>query len=177
MVTEDEEVLGEEAGAPAEMPGPEKLAEEVAIGGSEAIEAAIPLSERGKKERNRAFGALYTAVTLLLIAASVTLVTLNFAGVIDLAEPPLLYVDIALLSVFWLDFIVRFILSKEKKVFFLHNLIEIVSILPLSYLWHPLHALHYLHLYRVFHMFHRAQRLGADEVLPQEDEGGISDLS
>ncbi len=147
--------------------------EELETGAPETAEAGEALENVSKASGRTVWGVLYAAVTVLLIALSVTLLILDLCGAIELSEPPFFWVDLGLLIVFWADVLIRFALAKRKGAFLLANLIEIVAILPLSYLWHPLHMLHFLHLYRLLHIFHRSKELGADEILPDEDEFGL----
>lgn len=87
---------------------------------------------------------LYLAGILLLIAADVTMGILHFTSVLDLEEAPFVWVERGFFAVFWLDYLLRFLLSKKKSKFFQSNFVELVSILPFT-VWFC-----FLHLYRFF---------------------------
>ena len=78
---------------------------------------------------------VYEVIISLLALFSVVLVFLDIFSKIDLTAQPFRTIDLAVLGVFWVDYIVRFILSKSKLIFFKSNLFDLIAIIPLNELF------------------------------------------
>lgn len=81
-----------------------------------------------------------------MILATVTLAALHLAGTIDLEEPPLFWVDLGLHIALWTDYLVRFLLARDKGDHFKRSFDELVALLPFS------EVLTLLHIFRLLHM-------------------------
>lgn len=75
---------------------------------------------------------IYSIVIVLLAVFSIILVFLDFGSVIDMANPPWFTIDHVILIIFTIDYIVRFVLAKNKKDFFVKNIFDLIAIIPFS---------------------------------------------
>jgi voltage-gated potassium channel len=70
----------------------------------------------------------YSIVVLALI--SIALVIFDFSNVINISNPPFNIIDNFILITFTIDYIVRFIISKNKIKFFKENIFDLIAIIP-----------------------------------------------
>ncbi|EOL86805.1 ion transporter [Enterococcus faecalis] len=70
----------------------------------------------------------YSVVILALI--SIALVIFDFSNVINISDPPFNIIDNFILITFTIDYIVRFIISKNKIKFFKENIFDLIAIIP-----------------------------------------------
>ncbi|EGO5992579.1 ion transporter [Enterococcus faecalis] len=70
----------------------------------------------------------YSIVVLALI--SIALVIFDFSYVINISNPPFNIIDNFILITFTIDYIVRFIISKNKIKFFKENIFDLIAIIP-----------------------------------------------
>ncbi|HCJ1291093.1 TPA: ion transporter [Enterococcus faecalis] len=70
----------------------------------------------------------YSIVVLALI--SIALVIFDFSNIINISDPPFNIIDNFILITFTIDYIVRFIISKNKIKFFKENIFDLIAIIP-----------------------------------------------
>ncbi len=75
---------------------------------------------------------VYESIMTILALISVILVFANLFCVISLDDMPFRIFEIVLLIIFWIDYIARLYLSKDKGEFFKDNFFDFLAILPLS---------------------------------------------
>lgn len=78
------------------------------------------------------FNAAYQVFIALLALLSIILVILDLCKKISLASGILFWADTCILIIFAVDYIVRFILVKEKWQFFKKNIFDLLSIIPFN---------------------------------------------
>lgn len=76
--------------------------------------------------------AAYQVFIAILALVSIVLVILDLCGKISLASGVLFWIDTSILIVFAVDYIVRFVLAKEKLKFFKSNIFDLLSIIPFN---------------------------------------------
>lgn len=76
--------------------------------------------------------AAYQIFIVLLALLSIILVILDLCGKISLTSGALFWTDTIILIIFAIDYIVRFILAKEKWQFFKKNIFDLLSIIPFN---------------------------------------------
>lgn len=76
--------------------------------------------------------AAYQIFIVLLALLSIILAILDLCGKISLASGALFWTDTIILIIFAIDYIVRFILAKEKWQFFKKNIFDLLSIIPFN---------------------------------------------
>ena len=76
--------------------------------------------------------SFYDAMIALLAIVSVVLVFLDYSSVVDLSVMPWELVDHIVWAIFTVDYVTRFIISKEKKRFFKENIFDLIAILPFN---------------------------------------------
>lgn len=74
----------------------------------------------------------YNISIALLAVLSVVLVVLDLMGKISLNTPPYLQIDWAVLIIFALDYFTRLFYAEDKKYFFLHNIFDLLAIVPVN---------------------------------------------
>lgn len=113
-----------------------------------------------RKDRRKIFYALYIGSIFFLLVLSLTLSALDLAGVIDLHSPPYYQIDLTLTALFWIEYLARLVLVKDKGEYFKENIIELISILPFSKEFGYLHLIRFLRFVRVGKLlhFHRNRR-------------------
>lgn len=98
--------------------------------------------------------ALYELSFLLLAVGAVAIALLEITGHINLeSNITLYYIDIGVLSVFTLDYIIRFILSKGKGEFFKKNILDLIAIIPFNSIFRIFRAFRILRILRVTKAF------------------------
>lgn len=75
---------------------------------------------------------IYNAVITFLALLSVVLVVLDFSSVINMDSMPWEAVDHFIWAIFTVDYVTRFVRSKEKKEFFKKNIFDLIAILPFN---------------------------------------------
>lgn len=83
-------------------------------------------------QAKRLFRGAYNIGIALLAITSVVFVFLDLGGVISLSVQPYRGIDYAILGIFTVDYITRFILAKGKWKFFKSNLFDLLAIIPFS---------------------------------------------
>ncbi|HEX2985819.1 MAG TPA: potassium channel family protein [Caproiciproducens sp.] len=74
----------------------------------------------------------YDVIITLLAIFSVVLVLFDFSSIVDLSVMPWEMVDHIIWGIFTIDYVSRFIISKEKKTFFKENIFDLIAILPFN---------------------------------------------
>ncbi|WP_034991536.1 ion transporter [Liquorilactobacillus vini] len=75
---------------------------------------------------------IYDIFIVLLALISIVLVIADFCKQIDINSVPYVYIDNSILIVFAVDYFTRLFLAKDKKHFFMHNIFDLLSIIPVS---------------------------------------------
>jgi voltage-gated potassium channel len=79
------------------------------------------------------FSTLYEAVMALLALLAVSISFMDLTGHISITTSSLFYgMDLAILIVFAIDYLVRIILSADRKKFFQNNIFDLLAIIPFS---------------------------------------------
>ena len=73
---------------------------------------------------------VYEIAIAVLAFISVTFVILDLCSIIDLKLKPYNIIDNSILIIFTVDYVVRFIKSKDKWYFFKHNIFDLIAIIP-----------------------------------------------
>lgn len=100
-------------------------------------------------------------VTMALLAILI-IVSLFLQGRSDLSEEQLTlikHIDFAVWIIFVADYIIRFILAKDKLSFFKGNIIDLVSILPFDIAFQGLRAMRIIRVFYMFRVFVYLNRL------------------
>lgn len=84
------------------------------------------------KKDNKVISIVYDIFICVLAIASVILVILDFQSVISLSKSPYKAIDLTLLIIFWIDYITRLVLSKDKAKFFRENILDLIAIIPFN---------------------------------------------
>jgi voltage-gated potassium channel len=74
----------------------------------------------------------YDIIITLLAIFSVILVFLDYSSTISLSEMPWEMVDHIIWGIFTVDYVTRFVISKNKKEFFKKNIFDLIAILPFN---------------------------------------------
>ncbi|MGL5900677.1 MAG: ion transporter, partial [Lactobacillaceae bacterium] len=69
---------------------------------------------------------IYYPTILVLSIASIVLALLDISNVISINAYPYNYADKSILIFFWIDYLVRLFLSKDKKQFFKANIFDLL---------------------------------------------------
>ncbi|MFT8726598.1 MAG: potassium channel family protein [Liquorilactobacillus ghanensis] len=75
---------------------------------------------------------LYDIFIVLLALISIVLVIADFCNQININSVPYVYIDNGILIIFAVDYFTRLFLAKDKKYFFIHNIFDLLSIIPAS---------------------------------------------
>ncbi|GMA70633.1 ion transporter [Leuconostoc litchii] len=95
---------------------------------------------------------IYYPVVLILSITSITLALLDISNVININLYPYNYMDKLILLFFWIDYLSRLYISKDKKNFFKHNIFDLLAIIPFDsifYLFRVLKVLRVIKLLRL----------------------------
>ena len=74
---------------------------------------------------------IYTFAMSILSIISVALVMLDFVGKIEIFSYPYVIIDAFITFLFFVDYVLRFIKSKYKRIFFQRNIFDLIAILPI----------------------------------------------
>lgn len=89
-------------------------------------------SKQKNKIIAKVFSLLYNILIVTLAIGSIALAILDICNVIDLSSPPLLFIDAGILIIFTIDYIIRFLIAKDKQYFFKHNICDLIALIPFS---------------------------------------------
>ncbi len=76
--------------------------------------------------------AIYNTFIIILTLTSIALCILDLYGTISLSLMPYKVVDSLILIIFVIDYIVRFLLSKNRTEFFKENIFDLIAIFPFN---------------------------------------------
>ena len=93
--------------------------------------------------------AVWHTIVFLMLVTSLTLITLDVSGVIELEEAPFHQIDLSIMVIFWIEYLLRLMIVKHKGEYFKENFIELISILPFSAEFGWLHAFRLLRFVRL----------------------------
>ena len=105
--------------------------------------------EKVQSKRQRMLSAVWHTIVFLMLVTSLTLITLDVSGVIELEEAPFHQIDLAIMVIFWIEYLLRLMMVKHKGEYFKENFIELISILPFSAEFGWLHAFRLLRFVRL----------------------------
>ncbi|MDN6052170.1 MAG: ion transporter [Lactobacillus sp.] len=77
----------------------------------------------------------YELIIGVLALLSIALTIFDFSGVINLTKQPWNIADNGILIIFAFDYFTRLITARDKKVFFKHNIFDLLAILPFNSLF------------------------------------------
>ncbi|WP_255763958.1 potassium channel family protein [Jeotgalibaca sp. MA1X17-3] len=96
---------------------------------------------------------IYEIIIILLAFVAVTITILDLNNQIILEPDSYLYwIDLSVLMVFIMDYLVRLILSTNKKQFFKNNIFDLIAIIPFSSMFRIFRAFRILKITKVFKM-------------------------
>jgi len=90
------------------------------------------MKQRSKRQTIKHF---YNVVFALLALISIGLVILDYLQLLSLGLFPYNLIDDTILIIFAVDYFVRLILAPSKRQFFVHNLFDLLAIIPFSSLF------------------------------------------
>lgn len=105
---------------------------------------------RRKHLRNRLIYEIFMASLALL---SVIIITLSSFSIISTETKIFKITDIILLSIFWIDYLVRIYLSDNKREFFKDNFFDFLAILPMSSYFAIFRLIRILKLAQIAHLY------------------------
>lgn len=76
---------------------------------------------------------VYSIIDFILTIFWILLFVINLAGLIDINKFPFSIMDTLLLIFFFISYSIRFFLSKNKKIFFIKNIFDLLAIIPLHF--------------------------------------------
>lgn len=94
----------------------------------------------------------YNVSVLLLSAVSIFLALLDISNVININNPPFIYIDKSILVIFWIDYIVRFYKSDNKLRFFKENIFDLLAIIPFDSIFYFFRAFRVLRLIKLLRL-------------------------
>lgn len=105
----------------------------------------------------------YQVVIIVLAVISIALSTLDIFGKLSLSDEPFKSIDLGILLVFVVDYAVRIIRSEDKTKFMLHNIPDLLAIIPFYSLFSMFRIFRILKIARVGKLLKatRLFRLGA----------------
>ncbi|WP_349641046.1 ion channel [Eupransor demetentiae] len=74
--------------------------------------------------------ALYYFASLVLAIVAILLSLLDITGVIHMSDWPYNFINYSILLYFWIDYVTRFTLAKNKWDFFKKNIFDLIAIMP-----------------------------------------------
>lgn len=81
---------------------------------------------------SRQWQIIYLITMALLAVISAILILFDFANEINIMDYPFSLIDNVILIIFAADYFIRLFLAKNKKKFFIHNILDLLSIIPVS---------------------------------------------
>ncbi|WP_143461708.1 ion transporter [Levilactobacillus enshiensis] len=102
----------------------------------------------------------YNLGVVILALWSITLAILDFSNLIHIQELPWCVMDDGILAAFTVDYVVRFARSKQKWVFFRHNIFDLLAIIPLSTIFSFFRLARITRLFRLVRLFRFIRLIG-----------------
>lgn len=95
---------------------------------------------------------IYYPTILVLSIASIVLALLDISNVISINAYPYNYADKSILIFFWIDYLVRLFLSKDKKQFFKANIFDLLAIIPFDSIFYFFRAFRVLRVIKLLRL-------------------------
>ena len=121
------------------------------------------MKEEAKQSRHSLLLKTYQIGIIVLAIISIVLAVLDIAGKISLSEEPFKAIDIGILIVFIVDYMIRILHSDDKISFVLHNIPDLLAIMPFYSLFSVFRIFRILKIAKIGRVlkFTRLFRLGA----------------
>lgn len=95
---------------------------------------------------------LYYSAVLILSISSIILALLDISNAINVNIYPYNYADKGILIFFWIDYIVRFYKSDNKKIFFKQNIFDLLAIIPFDSIFYFFRAFRVLRVIKLLRL-------------------------
>lgn len=95
---------------------------------------------------------LYYSAVLVLSISSIVLALLDISNAININLYPYNYADKGILIFFWIDYIVRFYKSDNKKIFFKQNIFDLLAIIPFDSIFYFFRAFRVLRVIKLLRL-------------------------
>lgn len=110
------------------------------------------LNIHNKLLENQNMKRIYYVSVLVLSVISITLALLDISNVISINAYPYNYADKSILIFFWIDYLVRLFLSKDKKKFFKANVFDLFAIIPFDSIFYFFRAFRVLRVIKLLRL-------------------------
>lgn len=103
---------------------------------------------------------IYDFLIIILSVFSILLVILDFSTIIHLSQYPYRFFDELILGIFTADYVIRWFFAPNKKDFFVHNIFDLIAILPFDALFSFFRIARILRITRVSRLSHLGRLVG-----------------
>lgn len=102
----------------------------------------------------------YELAMAFLSVISIVLIVLDYAKSIDITVYPYNLLDNSILSIFTLDYFIRLIFSKNKRAFFINNIWDLLSIIPINQIFYFFRATRVFRILRLLKLLRLVRLVG-----------------
>lgn len=102
----------------------------------------------------------YELAMAFLSIISIVLIVLDYAKSIDITVYPHNLLDNSILSIFTLDYFIRLIISKNKRAFFINNIWDLLSIIPVNQIFYFFRATRVFRILRLLKLLRLVRLVG-----------------
>ncbi len=102
----------------------------------------------------------YELAMAFLSIISIVLIVLDYAKSIDITVYPYNLLDNSILSIFTLDYFIRLIISKDKRTFFINNIWDLLSIIPVNQIFYFFRATRVFRILRLLKLLRLVRLVG-----------------
>ena len=102
----------------------------------------------------------YELAMAFLSIISIVLIVLDYAKSIDITVYPYNLLDNSILSIFTLDYFIRLIISKNKRTFFINNIWDLLSIIPVNQIFYFFRATRVFRILRLLKLLRLVRLVG-----------------
>lgn len=102
----------------------------------------------------------YELAMAFLSIISIVLIVLDYAKGIDITVYPYNLLDNSILSIFTLDYFIRLIISKNKRTFFINNIWDLLSIIPVNQIFYFFRATRVFRILRLLKLLRLVRLVG-----------------
>lgn len=102
----------------------------------------------------------YELAMAFLSIISIVLIVLDYAKSIDITVYPYNLLDNSILSIFTLDYFIRLIISKNKRAFFINNIWDLLSIIPVNQIFYFFRATRVFRILRLLKLLRLVRLVG-----------------
>lgn len=102
----------------------------------------------------------YELAMAFLSVISIVLIVLDYAKSIDITVYPYNLLDNSILSIFTLDYFIRLIISKNKRTFFINNIWDLLSIIPVNQIFYFFRATRVFRILRLLKLLRLVRLVG-----------------